>query len=249
MSNIEVAELSLVSNWEEAESLSKSYIDSALVARLTEQFENDLVKRLCSADRQMETVRKCHLLLGYQFSCAGIVRPNVADIGGGNGYMFDWIKSAHPSISPNWTVFESKEIAEAYQMLSAGLGITFAQSSQFSNACKFDSTIISCAIQYLKNWEDVLETAFATSKFVLLMRVPLIDSGEHQVFVQTPGTGLYLAQNASWPLRMFSRQKFMSKLENTSKVIFSTYDPEETFPFAGSVFPLETYLLKSKINT
>ena len=249
MSNIEVAELSFVSNWEEAELLSKSYIDSALIARLTEQFENDLVKRPCGADRQMETVRKCHLLLGYYFSCAGIVRPNVADIGGGNGYMFDWIKSTHPSIAPNWTVFESKEIAEAYQMLSAGLGISFEKSSSFTNSCEFDFTIISCALQYLKNWEDVLETAFTTSKFVLLMRVPLIDSEEHQVFVQTPGSGIYLDSNASWPVRMFSREKFMSKLEKISEMVFSTYDPEETFPFDGSVFPLETYLLKSKLIT
>jgi putative methyltransferase (TIGR04325 family) len=197
----------------------------------------------------METVRKCHLLLGWNFSCLGVSRPRIADIGGGNGYMFDWIKSAYPSIAPNWTVFESKEIAEAYQKLSIGLTISFVSSTSFTKSCEFDLTIISCAIQYLDEWEDVLETAFSTSKYVLLMRVPLIDSNEHQVFVQTPGSGLYLESNASWPVRMFSRKKFTENLEKVSELIFSTYDPEETFPFEGSVFPLETYLLKSKTKT
>lgn len=83
----------------------------------------------------------------------------------------------------------------------------------------------------------------------LLMRVPLINSSEHPFFVQTPGSGLYLDSNASWPFRMFSRRKFMSKLEKISEIVFSTYDPEETFPFDGSIFPLETYLLRSKLKS
>jgi hypothetical protein len=81
------------------------------------------------------------------------------------------------------------------------------------------------------------------------MRVPLIDSNEHQVFVQTPRSGLYFESNASWPLRMFSRKKFIQNLEKASELIFSSYDPEETFPFGSGVFPVETYLLKSKLKT
>jgi putative methyltransferase (TIGR04325 family) len=248
MSNIQIEELKSVRDWEEALLLSRSYVDSALVVSLTKQFQSDVATRLSGVERKMETVRKCHLLLGWNFSCHEITRPKVADIGGGNGYMFDWIKSAHPLISPDWVVFESKEIAEAYEKFSADIGISFAASTLFNDSCEFDLTIISCAIQYLYNWEDVLETAFKTSKYVLLMRTPLIDSDEHQVFVQTPGSGLYLDSNASWPLRMFSRKKLMRKLERLSETIFSTYDPEETFPFNGSIFPLETYLLKSKLK-
>lgn len=248
MSKIRIEELKLVSDWEEALLLSRSYTDPALVVSLTKQFRSDVAARLSGVDRKMETVRKCHLLLGWNFSCFGVNRPKVADIGGGNGYMFDWIKSAHPSISPHWVVFESKEIAEAYEKFSADLGISFAASTSFNDSCEFDLTIISGTMQYLENWEDVLETAFINSKYVLLMRTPLIDSDEHQVFVQTPGSGLYTDSNASWPIRMFSRKELMLKLEKMSEIIFSTYDPEETFPFNGRIFPLESYLLKSKLK-
>ena len=249
MSNIELDELKLVRSWEEALLLSRSYIDNQLILSLTKQFQNDLGKRFANTNRQMETVRKCHLMLGWGFSCLEVSHPRIADIGGGNGYMFDWIKSAYPSVAPNWIVYESKEIATAYQKYSTGLAISFAPSTSFTKSCDFDLTIISSAIQYLDNWKDILETAFSTSKYVLLMRVPLIDSNDHQVFVQTPGTGLYLDSKASWPVRMFSRKKFIQNLENLSEFIFSTYDPEETFPFEGEVFPVETYLLKSKLKT
>ena len=163
--------------------------------------------------------------------------------------MSDWIKSAYPLAFPNWTVFESKEIAEAYQIMSAGLGVSFSSSTSFTNSSEFDLTIISGTLQYLDNWEEILLTAFTTSRYVLLMRLPLIDSVEHQVFIQTLRSGLYFDSNASWPLRMFSRKYFMSNLEKTSQLIFSAYDPEETFPFDSSIFPLETYQLKSKLIT
>jgi putative methyltransferase (TIGR04325 family) len=239
MSNIEVTELKSVSNWEEALLLSKSYTDSALVSSLRAQFESELKSRFAGANRRMEAVRKCHLLLGFSFSCVGIARPRIADIGGGNGYMFDWIKSAHPSIDPNWIVFESKEIAQAYQDSSAGLEISFKQSSLFTNSSEFDLTIISCTLQYLDNWKDVLETALTASKYVLLMRIPLVDSEDHEVFVQTPGSGMYHDSNASWPMRMFSRKIIMSNFEEISEIVFSTYDPEETFPFNSNFFHLK----------
>ena len=94
-----------------------------------------------------------------------------------------------------------------------------------------------------------MEAAFTNSKYVLLMRTPLIHSEQHQVYVQTPGQGFYADTNASWPIRLFSREKFMSNLEKISEHIFSAYDPEETFPFEGGIFPLETFLLKSKLKT
>lgn len=249
MSNINVDELKLVSSWEEALSLSTSYIDNQLIISLTEQFQNDLSNRFSATNRHMETVRKCHLLLGWSFSCLGVSRPRIADIGGGNGYMFDWIKSAYPSVVPNWVVYESKEITEAYNKVSEGLAVSFASSATFNKSSDFDLTIISCALQYIDNWKDILETAFCTSKYVLLMRIPLIESKEHQVFVQTPGSGLYFDSNASWPIRMFSRKRFMQNLEKVSEFIFSAYDPEETFPFGGKVIPVETFLLKSKLKT
>jgi putative methyltransferase (TIGR04325 family) len=134
-------------------------------------------------------------------------------------------------------------------MYSARLGISFIPSSLLDKTSHFDLAILSCTLQYLDNWKDVLEAACMTSKYVLIMRLPLIDSNQHEVYVQTPGHGLYADTSASWPIRLFSRKNFMLNLERMSEVIFSTYDPEETFPFEGGIFSLETYLLKSKLNT
>ena len=249
MSNIDEGELYEVRNWQEAQERSKSYVDSNLIKSLLLQFKNELPMRTILRNRKRESVRKCHLLLGWGFSCLGVQNPQIADLGGGNGYMFDWIMSAYPLASPSWTVFESQEVANAYSQASVGAEVSFLPSFEFSTEVNFDLTIISCTLQYLENWEEILETAFTNSEFVLLMRVPLIDAAENMVYIQTPAGGLYQDTNASWPIWFFARKKFMLKLEQLSDLVFSTYDPEETFPFDGSHYPLETYLLKSKIKS
>jgi putative methyltransferase (TIGR04325 family) len=257
MSNIDENELLEVQNWQEAQERSKGYIDGDLIKSLLIQFKNELPGRAIlnhrergrGEGRERESVRKCHLLLGWCFSCVGVQNPQIADIGGGNGYMFDWIISAYPSASPKWTVFESQEVASAYSQASVGARVSFLPSSEFGTKVNFDLTIISCTLQYLENWDEILETALFNSKFVLLMRIPLISAKQNMVYVQTPRSGLYQDTNASWPIRFFSRDKFISKLEQSSELIFSTYDPEETFSFDGTSHPLETYLLKSKLQS
>ena len=85
MSNIEVAELELVHDWEVAVSKTRGYTHRSLVDSLINQFQNNLINRLSETDRHLESIRKCHLYLGWNFSCLGISRPKVADIGGGMG--------------------------------------------------------------------------------------------------------------------------------------------------------------------
>jgi len=152
-------------------------------------------------------------------------------------------------VNPDNIVRESKEIAETYHMYSTGLEVSFLLGALYNNKSNFDLTTISSALQYIENWEDALEVAFTNSKYVLLMRTPLIKSDQHLEFVQTPGQGLYADTNSSWPIRLFSREKFMSNLGKMSEPVFSTYDPKKTFLFDGGIFPPETFLLKSKLKT
>jgi putative methyltransferase (TIGR04325 family) len=174
------------------------------------------------------SIRKCHLILGYSFACNEVRQPKIADIGGGNGYMFDWVRSVFPGTTARWTVFESSEVANAYSSVPHESDIEFVSSKQLDSSARFNLTILSSTLQYLEDWKKFLELSLSVSQFVLLMRLPLIDSPTNQVFIQKPKLGLYIASDASWPITLFSRAQFTSIVQARANPVFVAQDFEET---------------------
>ncbi len=236
-------------SWSEAVLNSTGYTDSLLAQALGSQYEKFLIS---SNSNQLDirfSSRRLHLVSGYLIACLEINSPQVADVGGGNGYMFDWIKATDSKKSINFTVFESGAISSIYQALKKDSRLNFLNISEFSNFPSVDLVIISGTLQYLADWEEILVTALKKSKYVLVLRTPIIDEGEHKIFVQTPPDGVYADAKASWPVRFFSRTKFLSLIEQYSKVVFSALDSEEGFFYGGSLITLESFLLCSKLTT
>jgi putative methyltransferase (TIGR04325 family) len=246
MANLFQNELREASSWQEAVEKSKGYDDASLIGSLASQFRENLITRSNTLDNTSWSIRKCHLILGWKLSCGHIDIPRIADFGGGNGYMLDWIRSAQVGARPDYTVFESHEIAKAYSKIENDLGITFLPDHYFSDSLRFDLTILSCTLQYLEHWEELLKLALKNSRFVLIMRTPVINSASDSIFIQEPLKGIYRDSFASWPIRFLARQKLLAILDLHSVTVFSAFDFEETFPYMGSQHPHETYLVKSK---
>jgi putative methyltransferase (TIGR04325 family) len=242
MANIHPDELLPVDCWETGKTLSKGYTDGVLIERLVTQFHKDQLSR--QHLDSFWSIRQCHLLLGYGLACSSIASPTVADVGGGNGYMFDWIRLSYPSQDLHWTIFESREVAEAYARISKG-PLKYRSSSELDASMRFDLTILSGALQYLENWQEILDLSFRISKFVLIMRTPLIDSVDSKVFIQKPKTGLYETSDASWPIRLISRKEFESHTSSRAQLIFSAHDPQELFPWSADLLPMETFLFRT----
>ena len=246
MANLFQNELTEVYSWEQAVKKSKGYSDALLIDALASQFKKNLINRNNTLDNSAWTTRKCHLILGWKLSCGNIVSARVADFGGGNGYMFGWIKSSQVGEEPHYTVFESQEIANAYSNIENNLGITFSSDHQFNDSLRFDLTILSCTLQYLEHWEELLKLALKISRFVLIMRTPVIEATSDRIFIQEPLKGIYKDSSASWPIRFLSRRKLLAILDLYSVTIFTALDFEETFQYEGNLHPNETYLVKAK---
>lgn len=145
-----------------------------------------------------------------------------------------------------WNVFESKEISAAYQLNKGTLPIDFIENVESNYPKEIDFALLSCFIQYVDDWNKVIESLHDRSRYILLMRVPLIPSEGHREFVQHLQSGVYGKSEASWPIRFFSEKIFMEYIGEDFKIIFSGMDYEETFSFEGNHYPMRTFFLKRK---
>jgi putative methyltransferase (TIGR04325 family) len=250
MANLHESELANVSNFAEARANSKSYQDPELVNNLGIQFQENKkyrINKIINLQSSMPepTVRKQNLLLGFLMSlnCEGM---KVADIGGGNGYMRDWVYGIIENERLNWSVFESDQIATSYSEFEKDLNLKFKSLDEFKTTEDFDLTIFSCVLHYLSNWDEILETALNNSKNVLIMRTPIIESKNHKYYIQTNNTDIYAKSQSSWPFIMFSKIKFEKIILDKMKLGFYGVDHEETFPYEGQQLPMSTYLLQNK---
>jgi putative methyltransferase (TIGR04325 family) len=251
MADLTRDDLEPVTSWDEARKLSKGYQDQALVRNLSAQFRHDLPLRIANNKVRVTiseqfSVRRIHLLMGFFISARAKSSIRVADVGGGNGYMFDWVSRSNFELALDWTVYESEAVAKNYKASGIGLGVDFSELVNFSQNRKFDLTIISCSLQYLENWEEILRIAGVNSEYILIMRTPLVPAPAHEFFIQKNDTGIYGASQSSWPFIMFSKDLFEKKLALLGKIIISASDDEETFPYEGIIYPMSTFLVKCK---
>ena len=159
--------------------------------------------------------------------------------------MCGWLRHFNPDVDINYTVFEPKVISDAYNVFAKQIGINFIDISHF-NAYKFDLIIMSCTLQYIQNWQEVLTASLKNAKYVLIMRLPLIKSLKDEYLIQRTTTGLYGKTESSWPVIFFSRTRFIANLEKTATIKFSAKDYEESFPFKGETYFYETFMLQGK---
>ena len=249
MANLTESDLIAVGSWAEALTKSNGYQDSTLAEDLLEQFISDLPLRILNNNSKVPfsekfSLRRIQLIFGFLTAAKNKKNVNVADVGGGNGYMYDWIKQATIDINLNWTVYESKKIAENYMAASTGLGINFSELKHFDTEKQFDLTIISCALQYLENWEEVLVTVSKNSDYLLIMRTPIVLSPVHNYFIQKNDIGIYGKSSSSWPFTMFSKNLFEEILYNLGDVVIFCTDPQEVFSFNKRNVSMSAYLLK-----
>jgi putative methyltransferase (TIGR04325 family) len=249
MSNISKDEIAEYPSWSEASLNSNGYTDPNLAQVLGRQYAEKLNSSSTNEVDVRFSSRKLHLIAGYLIACSHTASPKIADVGGGNGYMFDWIRTIDSNVSINFTVFESEQIATIYQDLKKDAELNFLPISQFATFSNVDLVILSCTLQYLADWDEILMSALKKSKYVLILRTPIIETADHKIYVQTPPDGAYAVARASWPIRFFSRAKLLNLIQQNSRIIFSAQDFEEGFFFDESVNPLESFLLCSKWTT
>jgi hypothetical protein len=78
------------------------------------------------------------------------------------------------------------------------------------------------------------------------MRLPLTDADEHNFFIQLNNSDVYSLLNTSWPIVLFSKKLFLKEIRKNFEIVFELNDNEESYPFKGRNFPVNSLLLKTK---
>jgi len=156
--------------------------------------------------------------------------------------MRDWISRMALRQNVHWNVLDSPMIVNAYRPRGTRLGINFVQLTIESMAEQYDIAIISSTLQYLKNWEQVLEEMGRNSKYVVLARTPFTIESEDRYFVQK---AVYGDVVVSIPHIFFSKPKFDEKLTRSYIKLYSVEEYSDTFTWKGGKFIMMCYVLES----
>ena len=246
MASIESVDLVSVKTWAEAALKSKGYQDKSLVLDLIEAFKLNVPNRIHRNKISTMSNRMIHLLAAFRtIASVDRLKLQIQDYGGGNGQTCDFLRDANPKYLINYTVYETTEIASGYNAHSKGLGINFLDIKNFGKE-KCDLVIISCTLQYTKNYKEILEVSSKIAEHTLILRLPLTNSKMNNYYIQHNPSGTYSLSNANWPITFFSKNLFLNEIEKNFKIVFHITDSEEDFVFKGSVFPMNTLLLTSK---
>jgi len=237
-------------NWEQAQHESQGYEAIDLVTALTTRAELDhpwsqIKDRLYLQAREIELLNALQTIALLSGNSQIL---DVADVGGGNGYMAAVARQFMPSLQFPWTVFESGSVANSYQRFEPEADIFWKENSEQNFDHVFDVAIISCALHYIPEPHTLLNFLSTTSRYLLLMRLPLVDDPADIPTIQRPSDGLYATVNAQWPAWFLSRSRFDDCLEEVGDVIFRWTTPTEVWQFEGEPIMLEGVLLKTKVD-
>jgi putative methyltransferase (TIGR04325 family) len=243
------AELTGHKSWASAEDSAGGYEETALVERMAEKLRLGIPARLSNLKSLVPlghlTVRQQHLSAAWALTVGRLPTVKVADVGGGNGHSYDFLSQAfgHNQVL-SYIVFKSDTIARAYSRVGQSLPFKFCSSSDSREklSSEFHLVIFSCVLQYLE--DPHRELGSYSSEFAILMRLPLIHGEKDEIYVQNLQSPDY--GTASWPIRLFSRQKFEAEILQRWTILACMEDPGETFPHNGERLSMSTYVLKRK---
>ena len=134
----------------------------------------------------------------------------VLDVGGGGADYFHQFQEFAPQINFDWTVLETPTMAEA---MSNEFGQNFSNLrwvNSIENTCEtYDVILCSSVFQYVENPIELLATLVAKSGFLIVNRIPLVDSSKHFVAVQRIISD---GKRTSYPVHFFAEKKFLNEM-------------------------------------
>ncbi len=134
-------------------------------------------------------------------------RMSVLDFGGGNGGYYFRLKGYFPEACLDWTVVETASMVEACAPVAAH-HVSFA--TEIPAGKKYDVAIVSGTLQYLPDAYTWLDRILDAARWVILTRLPVIDSPEDRFMVQIVPAHIH---TGSMPVMMFGEAKIRAAIE------------------------------------
>lgn len=243
-----------VKSWEDAELQTSGYEEEGLIKALydvnkkSSLYDHKNSNLEISEQAFINSSRDLELNFALMRVISEIKKQNisVADVGGGNGYMSFSAKKIIPWKNWNWTVYESSSIVNFYKEFNVLDSLTWKVNKSQFGINKFDIGLLSCVLQYIPNPWEVLKNLALSSKYLIIMRLPLINSKKDIFARQIFSEGVYHEANASFPVSFFSKSCFYNELEKHGEIIYSWNTGSEKVTFKGEIVNFEGVLIKTK---
>lgn len=216
-------------NWAEASNHSIGYDSKEIVSKVLKTtlnaiqvggYERDGVHFLLN---EYSWPVVCGVLLGATGKSENF---HVLDFGGALGGLYLQHKKILDSI-PNlkWGIIEQQCFVDAAKQNIKIKNLDFYYSaSEYLEYAEPNVIIFSSSLQYLENPEQILSELVKTdAKYLVIDRTPFHPGIDHRIKVQLVSKSIY---NASYPIRIFSKQALMVGLTDTWNLLASGPSPE-----------------------
>lgn len=165
----------------------------------------------------------CGVLMGALGRAEG---TQVLDFGGALGGLYLQHRKILNRI-PNlrWSVVEQPHFIEAAKKNILVHNLDFHYSFfDYLLSSKPNIIVFSSVLQYLENPDEILdEVAKSGAKYLIIDRTPFQIGMDHSIKVQHVSRDIY---NASYPIRIFSKQFFLAKMGSSWSLLATGASPE-----------------------
>lgn len=165
----------------------------------------------------------CGVLLGAIGRSGG---TQVLDFGGALGGLYLQHRKIFGSI-PNlrWSIVEQPHFIDAAKKNIHVHNLDFHYSIyDYLLNSKPNIVIFSSVLQYLENLDEILdEVAKSGAEYLVIDRTPFQSQDNHTIKVQHVSKSIY---NASYPIRIFSKQALLTSLEGSWSLLATGVSPE-----------------------
>ena len=170
----------------------------------------------------------------------------VLDFGGGGADYFYQFQKFAPYFNFDWTVLETPALAEAMQRDLGHDHANLRWVDSFEKTSEsYDVVLCSSVLQYVEKPFEVLDQLVKKSQFLILNRLPLVDTAEHFVAVQRIVTK---RKRGSYPAHFFSESKFMQDLSQYGLIPMRWMVPEDQPVINWKAQPNQGLVLQTKLT-
>lgn len=201
-----------VDSWETAKRKSAGYESTNVVTPLMQgatEMRGNLENSTSVATRFQQVATA--IFFGISENRLSEGKPlRVLDFGGGSGDYFYQFQKFVPHIDFDWTVVETPALTEAMQHQFGGKTqmIRWVDSLEMTED-KYDFVLCSSVLQYLEKPFEVLDVLVKKSQFVIINRIPIVNSSDHFVALQRIVTK---KRRGSYPAHFFSETRFLKTM-------------------------------------
>ena len=207
-----------VESWESAVRKSSGYesvnVVEPIVAAARRLQSNSRTSMVFNSRYQQIAAGMLFSISQERFSTGEPIR--VLDVGGGGADYFYQFQDFAPQINFDWTVLETPAMAKAMaDEFGQNLpNLRWLDSIENTNET-YDVVLCSGVLQCVEKPFDLLEILVKKSKFVIINRIPLVESPEHFCAVQNIITN---GKRVSYPIHFFGEKAFLAEISQYGDV-------------------------------